>query len=183
MHSLAALVFLAAATSGAAQPPAAARPKPRPKAGFEMLRVALYQKDEVLQARLASVDELAGYIKKLQETCVASLSDVTKSGALDVVVAVKPGRRSRVWFLTSTTLSPGPARLAALQTQLQAIPPPEVRNGPLALAIIGGLGSVRRPHEAANDLPAPIPTEWAQAAKGKKNVSVPDGMLALLWPE
>jgi hypothetical protein len=148
-----------------------------------MLRLALFQTDPVLQARLKSVDDLAGYMKGLQQVCVSSLSDVAKPGALDIVVAVKPGRRSRVWFITSSTATPGAPRLADLEAKLQAVPPPDVNGGPVAFAIIGSVGGALRPHEAGNDLPPPVPSEWTAKAAGKKNVSVPDGMLALAWPD
>jgi len=183
MKTLAAWIVLTAVTSAAAAPAARPRPRPRPKAGFEMLRIALYHNDTVLQPRVASVDDLARYMKAVQEACRASLADVTAPGALDVVVALKPGRRSRLWFITSTPVSPGAARLSALQAQLLAIPAPEVRGGPVAFAIIGALGSVRRPNEAGNDLPPPVPAEWKAAAKNRKNVEAPDGMIALAWPD
>jgi hypothetical protein len=177
MHSLAAWgVLFAVVTS---PPP---RPRPTPVVGYKMLRVATFHTDDVLQARLASIDAYAAYVKALAETTTGALKETPGRCGLDIVVAVKPGRRARVWFVSTPPAVPGPVVLDALRRQLEAVPAPEVRQGPLAFALIGLMGDALRPREAALDLPPPVPVEWRAAARGKK-VDVPDGMIALAWPD
>src|SRR5262245_12116100 len=89
--------------------------------GFETDNVVLYQPNEVLEARLAAVDDLAGYIKKLQAVCTEFFATAATPETLNVVVAVRPGKRSRVWLVSSTRPAPDAER-DPLRTKLEAEP-------------------------------------------------------------
>jgi hypothetical protein len=171
---------LVLAVSSATPPPrATATPLPP---GFAMVSVKFYQPDEVLQRRLNAVDALAAYIKKIVEVCSASLGPTAPPAALDVVVAVKPDKRARVWFVAGSPTRPGPTALASLRGQLEALAPPDVKEGPVAFAIIGSLGGATRPEAHRDDASfIPMPDEWRNAIRGKPNVLAPDGILALVW--
>jgi hypothetical protein len=168
-----------AASSATTAPPRPARPTPQ---GFAMVSVMMYQPDAVLQRRLGGQsDALAGYIKKIVELSSASLAKTVQPAPLDIVVAVKPGKRARVWFVTRPA-DPNGAALASLRTSLEALVPPDVKEGPVAFAIVGGIGGATRPEANRDDASLiPMPDEWRKVTKGKKDVVVPDGVLAVVW--
>jgi predicted metallo-beta-lactamase superfamily hydrolase len=56
--------------------------------------------------------------------------------ALDLVVAVRPQRRSKVWFVSPTQGAKDDAQLAKLRALLEAVPAPEVIDGPVLFAMI-----------------------------------------------
>jgi len=144
--------------------------------GFEKWDIFLYQPDNVLQKRLSgSVTGLADYAKRLMATCEASFASAPMPETPSIIVAVRPGKRSRVWFVSSR-LTDTPQR-QALRRKLEAITPCEVRGGPVVFAVsyrvAGGEGKhLKNP---------PIPKEWEDAAKGKE-LLVPDGILDIVWP-
>jgi hypothetical protein len=155
-----------------------------PVKGFETERIMLYQTNAVLSERVPNVGELADYIKRLQAVCAMFFSDATTPETLYIVVALKPAKQSRVWFVSSMP-SPGDMKLEPLRLKLEAVAPIEVQHGPVAFAIsakiAGGSGD---PSKEAGYHQPPIPREWQEAAKGHKEpVAVPDGFLDLVWPD
>jgi hypothetical protein len=155
-----------------------------PAKGFKTENLVLYQPDSVLRERLPSVEDLASYVKRLQAVCGNFFADVETPETLDIIVALKPGRQSRVWFVSSTPSPSGMSR-ESLRVKLEAVTPVEVRYGPVAFAIsakiAGGSGNVPKGDGAYQP---PIPKEWQEAAKGQKEpLVIPDGFLALVWPD
>lgn len=153
-----------------------------PKA-FEVERLVLYQPDQVLQARLAgAVEDFANYVKKLETVCTEFFATTSKPETLHIVIAVRPNKRSRVWFVSSDRPAPDTTR-EPLRKKLEAVTPCEVHDGPVAFAISAKLaGGNSKDTEGSKDSKPPIPKEWEDAAKGKENVPVPDGFLDLIWP-
>ena len=100
---------------------------------------------------------------------------------LSIVVAVKSGKRSKVWFVSSRTPAPAERR-DSLRTQLEALPPPIVRGGPIAFAIEGRVagGISKGIREAA--VP-PTPPEWQEAISKLTGPTLFDGLLASIWPD
>lgn len=149
--------------------------------GFETDSIYLYQPDEVAQARIGTVEDLASYIIQLQAACNEFFATTKTPETLHIVVAVRPGKRARVWFVSSTRPASEDQR-EPLRKKLEAILPCDVHDGPIAFAIssklAGGDGKTLK-----GDQP-PIPKEWQDAAKatGKGKVLVPDGILDLIWP-
>lgn len=150
--------------------------------GFETGNLALYQPDTVLKQRVPSVEALGAYFKKLEGLCQEHFAKETKASNLTVVTAVRPGKRSKVWFI------PPPAEanakdLDALRKKLEAQTPMEVHGGPFAFAICGKIaGGVAQSKTEKEDGP-PIPEEWKTAlTDAKKQGLIPDAALDLLWP-
>ncbi|MEP6668062.1 MAG: hypothetical protein ABJF10_02855 [Chthoniobacter sp.] len=151
--------------------------------GFKTERLSLYQPDEVLRARLTSTESLAEYFKKLEAVCTDFFATATEPETLHIVVAVKPGKQARFWFVSSTREDD--KGLEPLRQKLEAVPPLEVFAGPLAFAISARIagGDGKNGFKDKNVGP-PIPKEWAEAVKGAKSpVQVPDGFLAAAWPD
>jgi hypothetical protein len=147
--------------------------------GFKMESLFLYQPDEVLRERVSDVEDLAKYTKSLESVCIQFFAKEAHPEALRLVVAVKPGKQSRVWFISDSRKNM--KTLAPLRAKLEKVVPFEAR-GSVAFAVNGSVAGGKNPPFGENG--PPIPAEWEDAAKNKKgSVLVPDGFLALVWPD
>lgn len=151
--------------------------------GFETYNIILCQPNEALQARAGAVADLANYIKQLESVCAEFFAATTTPETLHVVIAIRPGKRARVWFVSSTRPAPDPQR-EPLRKKLEAVQACDVHDGPVAFAISAKLagGDGKNP-KGDKDFKPPIPREWQDAAKGKDSVLVPDGFLDFIWPD
>ena len=149
--------------------------------GFKTASVALYQPDEQLRERVPNVKGLADYVKALQEVCSAHFAFVSTPGSLDIVVVVKPGNRSRIWFANSQPAMSS-ADIKLLTGKLSIVQPPSFRRGPVAFAIRGSIAG-GTPVELGG-MPLPIPTEWKESfAKNPQMMPIPDSPMDVLWPD
>lgn len=150
-------------------------------APFHTENVVLYQPDEVLKQRVPSVKALGDYIQKLESICEGHFGDSAKASNLAIVVAVKPGGRSRFWLVPSANADPND--LEKLRTKLAAVPPVAVEGGPLAFALNGSIaGGIKTAADQSGK--PPIPKEWVDAmGKTQEAVSVPEGFLKAVWPD
>jgi len=162
------------------------RADPANLAGFAMNSLVLYQQDQDLKQRLASVDALAAYVKRLVGSCGEFFRRDETALGLDIVVAVRPGGRVRVWLLSSVSQSPADrAYMAQLRAKLESVEAPAARDGPVVFAIRGSVAGGRWPQESESATPKlPIPQEWKDAlAKRQATGAVSmDGMLDVVWP-
>lgn len=144
--------------------------------GFQTEQIVLYQPHYVFDERMPDSSKLADYIKRLQDVCQRFFANTTKPETLDVVVAVRPGRQSRVWFVSSVQSAPDESR-KSLRRDLEKVTPCSVTGGAIAFAIAariaGGDGKQRK------DIPMPI--EWQRAAQRKTDIVIPDGILDAVW--
>lgn len=145
--------------------------------GFETASIVLYETSDVLEERLADATKMTDYIKRLQDVCRRFFATTSTPETLDIVVAVRPGRHSRIWFVSSVQSTPD-AKRKSLRKNLEEIKPCDVIKGPIAFAIAGkiagGDGKQRK------DIPMPL--DWQKAAIGKNNITIPDGILDAVWP-
>jgi hypothetical protein len=124
---------------------------------------------------LPGVGHLAAYIGKIQAAASELLSGVQKPATLQIVVAVRAGKKSRVW-LTGAGMEP--QALDAMRQKLEAIEPVEIHDGPVAFAICGTVAG----GPASTENP-PMPKEWKEAAKKLPSpVVLPDDILKAVWP-
>jgi hypothetical protein len=137
----------------------------------------MYQPSDVLEERLPDAAKLTDYIKRLQDVCRKFFADTTAPETLDIVVAIRPGKQSRIWFVSSVQ-STSDAKRKSLRKNLENVTPCDVTSGSIAFAlaakIAGGDGTKR------TDIPMPL--EWQKAAARQSNVTVPDGVLDAVWP-
>jgi hypothetical protein len=153
--------------------------------GYSMERIVVYQPSDVTTRRMPPGEGTKAYVGKLQDvTHNFFVGDVVPE-TFSIVVVTKPGRRSRVWFVSS--IRPGSAKeLEPLRKLLEGVPPLDVRDGPVILGftglIAGGDGKDRPVNE---DYRNPMPQEWLDAARGLKE-PVPvssDAFVDLVWPD
>jgi hypothetical protein len=139
--------------------------------GFYWDSSVLYQPDEPLRARGVEAKGLAGYMKQLDRVCTQFFASETTPERLDIVVGLKPGRKSRVWFVSSRRTSQDKS-LIALRKKLEAVPAYSVHDGPVAFALRCTIAG------AAPSKEIPMPKEWRP--KGEP-VLVPDGVFERIW--
>jgi len=176
-NTMAALLLVGTATLSAASDNA--------RQAFRMVSTVLYQPDPVLQTRVPSLHALAAYWKALEGTCNVFFKKSDTPRPLDIVVAVKPQGRSRVWFVSPTQGSKEDAELARLRALLEALPAPEVLHGPVLFAVIGSIAGAERANRSGEASPIPLPPAWKDALKGqdeRKAVDT-DRLIELVWPE
>ncbi|MEZ0274265.1 MAG: hypothetical protein ACAH88_05125 [Roseimicrobium sp.] len=96
-----------------------------------------------------------------------------------VVMAVKPGWVSRAWLVTSDATEA--ARMEPLKKKLESVPAMSVTEGPVVMAFLDEETSKSK--DARGKGP-PMPAEWREAVKNSKvDLQVPDGILAVVWPD
>jgi len=154
--------------------------------GFATDNVVLYQPDDDLRERLpgGDVTDLANYIKQIQAVCTKFFATTTKPENFTIVVAIRPGKRSRVWFISST-LPPTDLSREPLRKKLDAISACDVRGGPVAFAIVAQLagGNGKIPKASDKDFSPPIPKEWSDAQLPKNPGPLPGCYLDVIWPD
>lgn len=154
-----------------------------PAKGFEVAHVVLYQPNDVLVARMPSVQDLGQYIIELEKILTAHFRDAKTPEAIDVVIGLRPGNLVKVWFISS--IRDGNAKeFSELRQQLEAVKPVAVK-GQVAFAISGGIsgGGVKVSKDDQAFRP-PIPKEWKDALKDNTtNKPVPDVYMDVVWPQ
>jgi hypothetical protein len=146
---------------------------------FQLVESLLYQPDEVLRQRLPNSDAFLDYVKRVLETAAAYwIGQPVQAGqTVTLVMAIKPGGRSRFWL----DLAPGglpPEVERHFLSRLEELTPPVVQHGPVAMALHATLWGGRA---AGWEF---LPRQWQQACQhGNQELLVPDGILPLVWPE
>ena len=149
--------------------------------GFDVEQLFLYQPDSVLSSRLPDINAFAAYEKEVEKVCTTHFANAKDTGHLYIVIAIKPGKQSRVWLIPSS-LHDTPS-LDALTKSIEKISPLDVYQGPIVFAISssinGGKDKARDPQAGP-----PIPQAWRDAVKDQKSsIEVPEGFLKLVWPD
>lgn len=150
--------------------------------GYHMTRLVVYQDNATLLRRLPPKAQADVYLDRLQTVAHNFFVGDTKPETFHIVVMLRPGGRSRIWFVSSIRPGNGP-ELEPLRKLLEAVAPLTVSGGPALLTlsgtIMGGDGA---------DLPEdlrPMPAEWRDIEKGLDEplpVSS-DAFMDLAWPD
>lgn len=140
--------------------------------------VVLLQKGEIIEQRVdGGADAMAAYLKALgqaeTETMRAHPAQIPSAGF--IVVAVRPGNRTRTWFDFKPALAD--ATMAALRRTVETTPTIAVRSGQIVFALRVSVWSDRPPKAYA-----PAPQEWRDATRGMKPKPDIDTLVDMLWP-
>ena len=144
------LLLLAAVCAQAAEP-------------ITNFNVVLLQPSAIMEERVADIDAMADYIKAVQ---VAAREAVVASGATQavggfIVLAVKPGRKAKVWLDFDTLLDLEMRK--QITHRVKAIAPFAVTEGPVVFALKVATWDAKESKRVA-----PSPIEWKKATpKGK----------------
>jgi hypothetical protein len=150
--------------------------------GYHMTRLIVYQDNATLLRRLPPKSQADAYLVRLQEVAHNFFVGYPTPETLHIIVMLRPGGRSRVWFVSSRRPGNAP-EFEPLRKLLEAVPALPVVEGPALLTlsgtIMGGDGS-----ELPEDL-RPIPAEWRDIEKGLAE-PLPvysDAFMDLVWPD
>jgi len=134
--------------------------------------VVLLQPSAVLEARVASVDALAEYIKAVQgalrEAVAGSEAQERTRQSVGgfIVLAVRPGLQSRVWIDFDQLLDLEVRKQIALK--VGAVKPFEAREGPVVFALKVALWDGKESKRIA-----PLPAEWKRSAAAASGAAAP----------
>jgi hypothetical protein len=132
--------------------------------------VFLFNPDADYDARGVDNREFAQYINQLAAASTDVLSRVSPSAFLDVVVVIRTGRRSRVWFVGDH-----PAlNLLDLKNALESVVAPHITSGSIGFALLWRKSGPRT---------FTLPEEWkAIAVAEQRSISI-DEMIDRVWPD
>lgn len=147
---------------------------------MEVNTVRLFLPQSELQRRVGpDPTPLQQYIQRLliEADAFWQAQPSAPAGGVLVAMGVGPGRESRSWCQAVSCEMPDPM-LRALEEQLDSISPLIVQHGPIALAI-----ELRLNGAQGFEFP-PIPQTWIDSAtQTGREVTMPDGLFQLIWPE
>ncbi len=151
---LSVLILVGAACAHAAEP-------------ITHFNVVLLQPSPVMEKRVANIDAMADYIKAVQ---TAAREAVVASGATQavggfIVLAVKPGQKSKVWLDFDTLLDLEMRK--QITNSIKAIPPFGVTEGPVVFALKVSTWDAKESKRVA-----PSPVEWKKATRNGKPIEV-----------
>ena len=140
--------------------------------------VVLLQPSAVLEQRVPSVDAMADYIKAIEAASREAVlaSPLKQAAGGFIVVAVRPGQKSKVWLDFDTLLDSEMGR--QIIARATAVPPFEAREGPVVFALKVSLWQGRESKRVA-----PSPPEWKAATKQAGRPLDVDSMIRRVWRE
>jgi hypothetical protein len=152
-----------------------------PPTGFATASIHIgYLSQQVFGERV-SVPDVSDYIKRLQAVCSEFFAQTTIPEDLSIVVVVKPGKRSKVWFVSSRAPASSEHR-DNLRIELEAVTPSVVHGGPIAFAIEGRIAGGHTKGESKTG-PPPVPNEWRDAISNLIEPTPFDRLLPRIWPD
>jgi hypothetical protein len=140
--------------------------------------VVLLQPSSVLEDRVPSVDAMADYIKAIEAASREAVqsSPLRQAAGGFIVVAVRPGQKSKVWLDFDTLLDADMSKLIAAKAT--AVQPFEARQGPVVFALKVALWDGRESKRIA-----PSPSEWKAATKQAGRQLDIDSLIKRVWRE
>jgi hypothetical protein len=146
-------------------------PQPAPHVKTEA--IIMLQNDAVMNKRVPGIEEMGRYLKGVREAFAQAYATVRTPETLSAIVAVKPGKKARLWLISSLENPPDRTDLTA---RFETVPVPEVKEGPVAFAIrftIAGAKPAKIPL---------LPPEWMAAFDGQPAM-MPDAITAYIWKD
>jgi hypothetical protein len=140
--------------------------------------VVLLQPSSVLEQRVPSVDAMADYIQAIEAASREAVlaSPLKQSAGGFIVVAVRPGQKSKVWLDFDTLLDSQMSQ--QIIAKVTAVQPFEARNGPVVVALKVALWDGRESKRVA-----PSPAEWKAATKQAGRPLEIDSLIRRVWRE
>jgi hypothetical protein len=140
--------------------------------------VVLLQPSSVLEERVPSVDAMAEYIKAIEAASREAVlaSPLRQSAGGFIVVAVKPGQKSKVWLDFDTLLDMELSK--QLTASVTSVRPFEARQGPVVFALKVAVWDGRESKRIA-----PAPSEWKAATKQAGRQLDVDTLMRRVWRE
>jgi hypothetical protein len=143
---------------------------------YRVQNLMLLQPDSVLSERVEvqALSQYIGSVNAAAQTSLAGIAQPTPSAGF-IVVAVRPGRQSRIWLDFSPALPLAAA--TQLRSSLERVVPFEANSGVVVFAINSVLWGA-----AATERQGPLPTEWQEALKDQDRPMEIDDLVGHVWP-
>jgi hypothetical protein len=140
--------------------------------------VVLLQPSSVLEERVPSVDAMAEYIKAVEAAARQAVQAAPLHQSIGgfIVIAVKPGLKTKVWLDFDTLLDADAGR--ELVRRIVAVEPFEAREGPVVFALKVSLWGGPESRRVA-----PAPQEWKAATRRAGRQLDIDSMIRQVWRE
>jgi hypothetical protein len=152
--------------------------------GYEAVQLGSYQPPVTLRERMPPVAAVDDYVRLLGIATEHFFVGAAAPETLHTVVIVRPGRRSRVWFVSSTRPG-GTPDFEPLRRILEAIEPFDSPRGPIIIGISGVIaGGDPKDDPRVPGAALPIPAEWLEASRIPSPPALfSDRFIDLVWPE
>jgi hypothetical protein len=122
---------------------------------FNLLGVSLLQPEQVVVARMpGGAEALGALLSAVQDLLRSRYDDTAPSGSRTLCIAISPERRMQLW-LAGHEETPSADEQALLRDLGARVPVPEVRDAPIALALVFAIGS-----EPPAEAELTLPDEW-----------------------
>lgn len=162
-----------AATEAITQPVRAVRVAVESAPHVKTEAIVMLQNDALLMRRAGSVEEVGLFLKGVRGVFDQAYAGIEAPETISAVVAVKPGRKARLWLVSSLKNSPDRTELMA---RFNALAAPEVKEGSVAFVIRFTVAGA-----AMEKIPL-LPPEWT-AAFGSQPAILPDAITTYLWTD
>jgi hypothetical protein len=142
------------------------------------LGIVLLQPSSVLEDRVSSVDAMAEYIKSVEAASREAVlaSALRQSAGGFIVIAVRPGQKSKVWLDFDSLLDADIGR--QIVSRVTQVRPFDARKGPVVFALKVAVWDGRESRRVA-----PAPSEWKAATKQAGRPLDIDSMIERVWRE
>lgn len=142
------------------------------------LGIVLLQPSSVLEDRVSSVDAMAEYIKSVEAASREAVlaSALRQSAGGFIVIAVRPGQKSKVWLDFDSLLDTDISR--QIVSRVTQVRPFDARKGPVVFALKVAMWDGRESRRVA-----PSPSEWKAATKQAGRPLDIDSMIQRVWRE
>jgi hypothetical protein len=150
---------------------------------FESGDIALLQPEAEISGRIGGdAEALVSYIKALADACLEEAEKHRRmAGATGLlVVAVRPGYRSRAWLEFGRN-SVDPAIVLGLRKRVEAVRPLRVHEGVISFSVSFDLWGGGEP-VASPEKPLVMPAEWEAAVGKLGRPAETESVLDVVWP-
>lgn len=145
---------------------------------FQYYSIVMLQTEKVFKERLGSVDTLSIYIKAIVDRVSEAVKPLPKGAPAKgfLVIAVKPGDRSRVWLDFKDPVSAETA--STIEKAAAKVVPVSVKGGTLLFAIKVGLWGGGPPKEMI-----PRPEAWRAEGDNAGRFIEYSELVDRVWPD
>ena len=143
---------------------------------FKLLGVTLLQPEQVISDRVPGGAEAIGsLLTSIQALLRDRYDDSVASGSRTLSIALGPERRMQVWLAAdeSGISADEQSQLRELSTRVSA---PEVKHGPVALALVFSIGSEPPPEAQLT-----LPDEWRAVVQASDTTLSVEQIITRLW--
>jgi hypothetical protein len=144
---------------------------------FKLLGVTVLQPEHVIGARVpGGADAVGSLLTALQGVLSEAYAATTEPGSRTLSIAIAPKRQMQLWLATEEDDAATEDEQARIRELSLSVDAPEVRDGPVALALVFAIGT-----EAPAEAQLTLPDEWRRIVQASDTVINVEQILTRLW--